>query len=213
MTKLLLVRHGESQANLKDVFAGYYDIDLTERGLEQAQCTARFIKENYAVDVIYSSDLRRACQTAKPIADTFGLPIIPEKEMREISAGDWEGVSFASLKNTHAEAFRIWITDLGNAVCPNGESTAQMAERILNAVTRIAKENDGKTVVITTHATPIRALQCHVLGKPLREIQQLSWVSNASVTEVDYENGVFTLIKTGQDAHLAELRTTLPDDV
>ncbi len=213
MTKLLLVRHGESEANLKDVFAGYYDIDLTARGREQAACTAAFLKEQYTVDAIYSSDLRRAYQTAKPIADIFGLPIIPKKEMREIFAGDWEGVSFASLKNTHAEAFHIWITDLGNATCPNGESTVQMAERILHAVTCIAKENDGKTVVITTHATPIRALQCLFSGKPLCAMQQVSWVSNASVTEVDYENGVFTLVNTGQDAHLAELRTTLPNDV
>lgn len=213
MTKLLLVRHGESEANLRDVFAGHYNPDLTERGKEQAACTAAFLEQNYTVDAIYSSDLRRACQTAKPIADTFGLPIMPDKEMREIFAGDWEGVSFYGIKDTHAEEFRIWLTDLGNAACPNGESVAEMSDRVYNAVSRIAAENDGKTVVITTHATPIRALQCRFLGKVLPAIQQIPWVSNASVTEIDYENGQFTLLNAGQDAHLADMRTTLPDDV
>lgn len=213
MTKILLIRHGESEANLRDVFAGHYNPDLTERGRKQAACTAAFLEENYTVDAIYSSDLRRACQTAKPIADTFGLPIDPDKEMREIFAGDWEGVPFYGIKYTHPEEFRIWLTDLGNAVCPNGESVAQMSERVYKAVNRIAAENDGKTVVITTHATPIRALQCRFSGKPLTAIQHIPWVSNASVTEIDYENGQFTLVNVGQDAHLAEMRTTLPDDV
>ena len=213
MTKVLLIRHGESEANLRDVFAGHYNPDLTERGREQAACTAAFLQEKYTVDAIYSSDLRRACQTAKPIADTFDLPIIPDREMREIFAGDWEGVPFYGIKDTHPQAFHIWLTDLGNAVCPNGESVAELSERVYKAVTRIAAENDGKTVVITTHATPIRALQCRFSGKPLTAIQHIAWVSNASVTEIDYENGQFTLVNIGQDAHLAEMRTTLPDDV
>lgn len=213
MTKILLVRHGESEANLKDIFAGHFDPDLTERGREQAACTADFLYENYAVDAIYSSDLRRACQTAKPIADIFGLPIMPDKDMREIFAGDWEGVPFYGIKDTHPEAFWVFLNDIGNAVCPNGESVADMAERVYQAVSRIAAENDGKTVVIATHATPIRGLQCRFSNQPLSYMQYIPWVSNASVTEIEYDNGQFTLLNVGQDAHLADMRTTLSDKI
>lgn len=213
MTKILLVRHGESDANLKDVFAGHYDADLTVRGLAQAEHTAAFIKGTYAVDAVYSSDLRRAYKTAKPIADAFGLPIIATEGMREIAAGEWEGVPFYGIKDTHPELFHTFLYDLGNAVCPQGESVVEMAERVVQTITCIATENEGKTVVIATHATPIRALQCCFSGQPLSYIQQIPWVSNASVTEIHYENGCFTVEKVSQDAHLADMRTTLPTDI
>lgn len=213
MTKLLLVRHGESEANLRDIFAGFYDIDLTERGHAQAECTAAFIAEKYTVDAIYSSDLRRACQTAKHIADMVSLPIQPDKGMREVSAGEWEGVPFGSIGDTHPEAFRVWRNDLGNARCPGGESTAELAARVYDTVCRIAIENEGKTVVIATHATPIRVLQSRFLGRPLTDVQHIGWVSNASVTEVEYDDGEFTIVQVGQDAHLADMRTFLSEDV
>ncbi len=213
MTTLLFVRHGESEANLKDLFAGHFDAVLTARGREQAVRTAAFLKEKYAVDVIYSSDLQRTIQTAQPIADIFQLPIIPDESLREISAGEWEGVHFYSIKDTHAQAFHVFMNDLGNAVCPGGESVAEMDARVFGTVCRIAKENDGKTVVIVTHATPTRALQCRFMKKPLPFIQQISWVSNASVTEVQYDNGEFSLQKVSQDAHLADILTTLPTDI
>lgn len=212
MTTLLLVRHGESEANLKDIFAGHYNADLTDRGREQAARTAEFIKKHYTVDAVYSSDLGRAYQTASPIADLFGVPITCKEGMREIFAGEWEGVPFYGIKDTHAEAFHIFMTDLGNAACPNGESVAEMDERIFETVSRITKENEGKTVVIVTHATPIRALHCRFSNEPLSFMQQIPWVSNASVTEVRYENGNFSLVKVGQDHHLADMRTTLPSE-
>lgn len=214
MTTLLFVRHGESEANLKDLFAGHFDADLTDRGHAQAARTAAFIKETYAVDAVYSSDLRRAYKTAQPVAQAFGLPITPEEGMREIFAGEWEGVPFYGIKDTpHAQAFHIFMTDLGNAVCPGGESVAEMEKRVFQTVDRIANENEGKTVVIATHATPIRGLQCRFMKQPLPFMRQIPWVSNASVTEVRYENGEYTLVKVSQDEHLADMRTTLPAEV
>ena len=91
---MILVRHGESDANIKKIFAGHLDIDLTNRGYEQAELAAQYIRENYVVDKIYSSDLKRAYNTAKVIAKRFDLPIEALTELREIDAGDWQGKRF-----------------------------------------------------------------------------------------------------------------------
>ncbi|MBQ2702221.1 MAG: histidine phosphatase family protein [Clostridia bacterium] len=122
MTTLILVRHGESAANGKGCFAGQLDIPLSERGREQAVRTADYIAKTYSVDKIYSSDLSRAYDTAKPIAKAFGLEIIKDKNLREICSGDWQGLSFDELQEKYADSYGVWLKDIGNAVCPNGET-------------------------------------------------------------------------------------------
>lgn len=213
MTKVLLIRHGESTANLNNVFAGNYDAALTARGHEQAECTARFIADTYQVDAIYASDLRRASCTGVHLADMIGLPVYPERGMREISAGEWEGVPFFGIKDTHPAEWAVWINDIGNAVCPNGESVAEMSERIYETLCRLATANDGKTIAVFTHATPIRSMQCRLSGKPLSYMQKTPWVSNASVSELTFEHGCFRAVQFGVDEHLSEMRTVLPCDI
>lgn len=213
MTTVLLVRHGESTANLNNLFAGNFDAELTERGHEQAECTARFIADAYKVEAIYASDLRRACGTAMHLGNLLQLPVYPERGMREISAGEWEGASFYHLGDTHPEEYRHWMTDIGTSRCPGGESVAEMADRVYETVCRIAAENDGKTVAIFTHATPIRSIEWRLTAKPLSYMQKIPWVSNASVSELQYDGGMLRAVHMGQDDHLSALRTALPNNV
>lgn len=208
MTKLLLIRHGNSLANTQGVFAGATDSPLTELGHRQAEKTARYIAAHYPVDAVYASDLQRAFDTGKAVADQFGLSVNATKAMREIFAGAWEGQSFDALDLRHS--YYIWKTDIGNAVCDGGESVSQLQKRIVAEVTRIARENPEKTVVIATHATPVRVLQCFCEGKTLDEMKNIPWVSNASVTEVCYENGNLSLVRVGYDAHLEGMQSALP---
>lgn len=213
MTTLLFIRHGQSQANLDGVFAGNYDAELTKLGYEQAERTAQFIAENYNVDAVYASDLVRAFETGKCIAAPFSLPVIPEPGMREIYAGKWEGVTFEDIVKNFPEEFSKWQEDVGNSRCSGGESTRELSERVLSAVTRIAEENDGKTVAVATHATPVRVLQCILSGASFDDMKDIPWVSNASVTEATYDNGEWKLIKIGEDSHMSDLKTTLPVNV
>ena len=213
MTTLLLVRHGQSMANLEGFYAGQTDSPLSPLGKQQAQATADFIVHSFAVDCIYSSDLRRAYATAEPVARRLSLPITPCRQLREIDGGDWERQPFVELKTRYAVDYSRWLSDIGNATCTNGESVRQLSERVWQAVRDIAAANDGKTVLITTHATPIRALQCRLQGLPLSEMHTVPWVTNASVTVVRVQDGVFSLQDISLDAHLAELATALPDTV
>ena len=213
MTRFLLIRHGQSMANLEAVFAGNYDTDLTELGHKQAECSATFVAKNYQVDAVYSSDLKRAYQTGEYAAKLLGLDIQKEPDMREIRAGKWEGKTFETIAIEYADDFHVWLTDIGNAKCTDGESVAELAGRVIAAIERIAKANPDKTVLITTHATPIRVLEWHMSGKPLSHMKDIPWVANASVSEVHYENGKLTPVKISMAEHLGTLKTSLPANV
>ena len=89
MTTLLLVRHGFSEANKEDLFAGFYDAPLDERGILQAQLTAQYIQKNYNVAHVYASDLKRAYRTGETIAAYCDADITAVRDLREIFGGEW----------------------------------------------------------------------------------------------------------------------------
>lgn len=213
MTTLLLVRHGESEANRHDLFAGFYDADLEELGLKQANVTAQFIFESYEVHKVYASDLKRAYKTGQAIADRCGVEITPEPGLREISGGEWEGVHFPSLKQLYPQEFGLWLTDIGNAGCPGGETVKEFSNRIMSTMEKIAKLHDGQTIVVATHATPIRVIHTMLLHHDISDMKNVPWVSNASVTEIQYDRDGWHMIRSGYDAHLTDMRTYLNGDI
>lgn len=213
MTTILMIRHGESQANRQGVFAGHYDVPLEPNGLEQAKATARFIADNYTVSKVYASDLKRAFVTGKTLSDLVGVPIIPDDRLREIRAGKWDGMHFADIMTEYSDAYNVWMTDIGNAVTTDGESVKELAERIKEVLTEISLQNDGATVAVATHATPIRIMQTLIQKGTLDEMKNIKWVSNASVTELVYNNGNFECKAVGLDSHLSKIKTVLPANV
>ena len=207
---LIIVRHGQSEANLIHGFAGHWNVNLTELGEKQAKTSAEYVYKNHKIDKIYASDLKRAFNTAKALADITGLPVIPSLELREISAGEWEEQLFSDLATEYHEDFYVWLNDIDNACATMGESVAELKARVVKEITKIAKENVDKTVYVATHATPIRALMSHITGQKMIEIY---WVSNASLTYIDYIDGKLTIEKAGFDQHLKDLKTELPKGV
>ena len=213
MTRILLIRHGETWANRREEFAGFTDAILTELGYQQAEKTAAYVKEHYNVDKVYASDLQRAFNTGKAVADLFGLEVIPEKGMREIFGGLWEDVPYATLCERYPEEYGVWLQNIGKSVCTEGESVEELGQRVFGTVQRIAKENEGKTIVIATHATPVRVTQTLIQDGNLDRMQEVPWASNASITELSYEDGVWSVVKASMDEHLGDMKTVLPDDV
>ena len=213
-TTLLLIRHGESEANRCAYFAGQLDAELMEKGVMQAEKSAEFVKENYKVNAIYSSDLQRAYRTAECFSDVLGLDIIKETGLREINGGDFQGKKHAELPVLYPEEYgKVWLKHIGKAKCPNGESVKEIGERVIGTLEKIAKQNKGKTLVISTHATPIRATQCIVQTGSVDDMENIPWASNASVTEITYNNGEWELVRASIDEHLADLRTIFSKNV
>lgn len=213
MMTLLLIRHGQSETNLEEIFSGQIDPALTDLGLKQAELTSKYVADNYKVDKIYSSDLQRAFNTAKPLAKILGKDIIKEENLREIDAGKWEGVKFSELKEKYKEEFGTWLNDMGKAKCTGGESIKEMGQRIYSALTEIAEENDGKTVAVTIHSTPIRAFESFIETGGFDEMQNIPWVSNASVSVFSYSDKAWKVVSISEDAHLGSLKSELPTNV
>ena len=213
MTRSLLIRHGETWANRGEIFAGYTDVKLTELGEKQAQVTAKFVTEKYKVDAVYASDLERAFNTGKAVADRIGVETIPEKGMREIFGGAWENVEYAKLCELYPKEYGVWLNNIGKCKCVDGETTEELGQRVFGTLTRIAQENEGKTVVVATHATPVRVTQSLIEQGSLENMQAIPWVSNASVTEIECADGKWKVVAASQDTHLGELKTVLPNTV
>lgn len=211
-TTLYLIRHGESLGNVRHIFLGHTDWDLTDLGRRQAACTAALFRDT-AVDAVVASDLLRAWNTARPIAEDKGLDILPEPGFREIFAGDWEARSFEDIEARYPEAYGVWRRDIGHAATPGGETVAQLYERVRAALDRTAAAHPGKTVVIATHATPIRVLMTGLSGLPVGEAARIPWVSNASVTRLRLEDGHYTIDYADRHDHLGALTTVLPANV
>ena len=208
--KILIIRHGESVANNKRSIAGQSDVPLSKRGEKQAELVGKYVFGNYLIDEIYSSDLSRAMDTAKPLSRLANIDIKPRKDLREINVGLWQSETYEDLKIKYPESYGVWLENIGEAVCDGGESVKELSERVFSAIQEIAKTNEKKTVAVFTHATPIRCLMTKLKGWTLSEMKKVNWISNASVSEIYYENEKFALGKIGIDGFLKELKTDFP---
>jgi broad specificity phosphatase PhoE len=189
MTKLIITRHGQSIANAEFRFAGHSDFDLSEIGHKQAELTAEYIAKKFKIDRIYSSDLLRAYNTALPTARRLGLEVIPTTALREIYAGKWEGMTTMDIAVEYERDLDLWKNDYAHSRCTGGESTAEVYERAYAAVCDIADKHDGETLMLSTHATMVRALCARALGLSADEVGQIPFTHNASINLFTYENG------------------------
>ncbi len=214
LTKLILVRHGESLANISHRFGGQHDYPLSQLGHTQADCTGRLL-QNEPIDVFYSSDLSRAYETTVHLSAYHNhAPIIKEPGMREIYAGVWESHYFEEVAAQYPEDYHIWRTDIGHARPTGGESVVQLQIRVRKTIDWIVKCHQGQTICIGTHATPIRVMQCFYTGADLSMLKDIPWVPNASVTTICFaENGTVSNMQFGYADHLGAMETALPKSI
>ncbi len=210
MTTFIIVRHGESEANKMRIFTGISNYNLSELGHKQAEVTANFIKETYKIDSIYASPLPRAYQTAEHTANKFNLPINVIENLKEIDGGKWDGMKFDEIYK-YADEYYKWKHDIGNCTCPGGESARDVQKRAELAFKEIAKREPNKTVAVFSHAMLIRCAEATFRNETVDVIQNIPWVSNASVTIVTYdEKEGFNLVERDINNHLEGMNTILP---
>lgn len=205
-TTFLLIRHGESIANKESFLAGQMDVDLTERGLAQAARTADYIAKNFKADCLYSSDLIRAYQTAQSIGMTMNLPVHSCKDLREIHAGVWQGLTYKTIAETYPEAYAVWQHDVGHCRCPGGESAKEMGERAFSAISRLSEKHPGQTVIVVTHATVLRALESLIKTGSADSMKDIPCMGNASVSVLVCENGNWDYTMPSDVSHLQTLQ-------
>lgn len=187
MTRLIFIRHGQSVANEQGRFAGQTNVALTELGKAQAERAAEYITKRERIDKIYSSDLCRAHDTALPASKILGLPINDVKELREICAGVWEGRLVSEIQVEYEKEFYAWRNDYSNARCPGGESVEELYGRVVPFVKKLARENDGLCLLITSHASPIRAVDCNSRGYGWERMSDVPFVNNSAISIFEYD--------------------------
>ncbi len=208
-TTLIIVRHGQSISNVNETFTGGMDSPLSELGHMQAARTAAYLKD-YPISAVYSSDLSRAMQTAAPVAEMHGLQIMPDKRLREICGGDWEGRRGDEIAKLYPDNYALWKTDVYRCRPNGGENITEVAARVSDFLQEILTKHSNECVAIFSHALAMRTLACQWFDLSLDQITQVPWSANASVSVAEYNGNQFSrLVLYGYDGHQGDLSSVL----
>ncbi|MFI6733091.1 bifunctional RNase H/acid phosphatase [Nonomuraea sp. NPDC050451] len=201
-TSLLLLRHGETPLSVERRFSGRGDAELTPNGLAQAAAAAeRLSREPYRLDVIVSSPLKRARQTAEAVARRTGLDVEVDEDLRELDFGDWEGHTFTEVQRRWPAELSTWLADPETAP-PGGESFATVAHRVQAAGERLVERYEGKTVLAISHVTPIKMLLRLALLAPLESLYRMH-LDVACLSLIEYYADGPAVVKSFNDtSHL-----------
>ncbi len=193
MTRLILVRHGESEANEKGIYTGQLDLDLSQAGKEQAQLAASYLVTHELIDHVYSSDLSRAYNTAKATADLLELSVHTDSRLREIDLGSWAGTPLKGKEDSDPEAFRLMKEDFSHMQYPNGEYVPDVYDRVVECISEIAEKYPDQTIMIAAHGGVIRVFYAFAEGYSREEVGLAKGViSNASIHVFEWNDGKAT---------------------
>lgn len=184
-TYLTLVRHGETTGNVEKLFHGATNSPLTKQGEQQAQQVALRLKQTHPhVTTLYSSPLKRALQTASPIAHRLNLSIQIKDDLREVNLGTWEGLSMKELNETH----HFWKNARKNPdFAPHGgESSGELAKRASSVLQTIAMAHQGESVIIVGHGGVFCSALAALLGSR-SWLGEEFFMENCAVTELVFE--------------------------
>jgi probable phosphoglycerate mutase len=156
-TRLLLLRHGQTELSVERRYSGRGNPALTDVGRKQGAAAARYVAQRGGVAALFSSPLQRAYDTAAAAAKALGLDVTVDDDLIETDFGDWEGLTFAEAAERDPDLHRRWLRDT-SAAPPAGESFDQVLDRVLRARERIIAAHQGATVLVVSHVTPIKML-------------------------------------------------------
>ena len=200
-TTTYLLRHGQTAHNVDRRFSGRNDNPLTEHGRAQAAAAAARLAVLARIEVVVSSPLARARETAEIAAAAMGLPVEVEDGLRETDFGDWEGFTFAEVQERWPGELKAWLAD-ANVAPPGGESFAATERRVRKARDQVIARHPGKVALLVAHVTPIKTLVRLAVQAPPVALYRLH-LDSASLTEVDwYADGPAVLRRFNDTAHL-----------
>lgn len=201
--RLVLARHGATANNLEQRYTGQSDAPLSAVGLRQAEAlSARLAHERF--DVIVSSDLLRARQTADAVAQRNAAPLRLDADLREVALGAWEGKTRAEITASAPEELARWQAEPEAYAPPGGETVAQLRDRVARALTRWHAEHECGSVLWVTHGGVIGVLLCHALDIDVKHRGQFRR-DNCALTELDIQSGCTVLMRLNETGHLRGL--------
>lgn len=179
--KLFLIRHGQTDWNLNRRFQGQSDVPLNETGRQQANALAGRLS-NQSFDAIYSSDLRRAAETAGMICASkihFGTGL------REVNFGDWEGLTYDEIKERYPDSLATWERNVYSSSPPNGETLEDLEKRVQSFLNDLIQKHNDQTVLVVAHGGVLQVLVCLALKLPPEMYWQF-YLSTASLSQISF---------------------------
>lgn len=204
-TRVLLIRHGETDWNVTRRVQGQLDLPLNPTGQRQARQVAAALADGDPIDTIYSSDLLRTMATARAIAETTGSPLVSMAALRERNLGTFQGSTFAEVTTRAPADAASWRSRVPDWVPPGGgESLLQFRERTASAVLRIARENAGRQIAVVTHGGVLDILYREATRLALQDAR--TWeIGNAAINRILWTNGGrFSLVGWNDTSHLSQ---------
>jgi len=205
-TTILLIRHGETSWNAVRRLQGHTDIPLNDEGARQANALAQALAAEQ-VDVLVSSDLQRAMQTAQAVADQYdGLDVQTDDQLRERCYGVFEGMLYADIEQQYPAEYALWQARDIDAVMPAGEREAesfrQFYQRSTDGIAEWAQRHPGRTIAIVAHGGVLECAYRAAVGMSLDSPRDFQ-VKNASINRFTWTDGKLALTSWGEVDHLS----------
>ncbi|HEY3268233.1 MAG TPA: histidine phosphatase family protein [Armatimonadota bacterium] len=207
MTRILIVRHGETDWNADARVQGHTDVPMNDAGRRQV-ATAAAALAGERVAAVYASDLCRAAETGAILAAPHGLTVLHDADLRERNWGSWQGRAMPEIAEQEPELYARLRA--GEWVTPDGaEAYEPFQARVAGAMQRIASAHCNQTVVVATHGGPVKAFTVWALGAPI-SAQSAMRTSNAAITTFLIRNGRWVLESYNVTAHVLEAPVASP---
>jgi len=187
MTRLYLVRHGETDWNLQGRWQGQADVALNDHGRQQAQQSAVKLAA-IPLEAIYSSDLSRAAETARAIGRVNPAPLVLEPRLREIHQGEWQGLQVGEIQARYADAYHQRLQNPLMMAAPGGETTQQVRDRALAAVGDLLAAYPRGNVAVVSHGFTLAVLLTHFRKIPFEKVWD-QVPHNAEIIELEVAPG------------------------
>jgi broad specificity phosphatase PhoE len=201
MTRLILVRHGETEWNRVERFRGHVDVPLNTTGLAHAEVTARRIHSVSPVTAVYCSPLSRAAKTAHAIATPFQLRATPLQDLIDIDYGEWQGKSPEEVGSLWPDLPSAWHERPHTVHIPGGESLDDIRGRCRRALRQVAERHQGGCVLVVAHTVINRVILLEVLGLGNDRFWRLRQ-DNCAINEMEAGDREFTLVSRNDTCHL-----------
>lgn len=187
-TRLVLVRHAATEESARGRYYGRSDVQLSTEGRAHAKALAAAL-QGLPLAAVYASPLSRALDTARPIAAAMGLAPLVHRGLLELDFGELEGLAYKEIEAEHPDLFRRWLDRPAGVRFPGGESLAEVAERVLAAVSEIRARHDEETVAVVAHGGVLRVVLADALGLQDEALFRIDQAFGA-VSVVDWLEGV-----------------------
>jgi broad specificity phosphatase PhoE len=186
-TRLLLIRHGETDASAADRFSGEGNVHLTGPGRQQVELLSRRLAQQ-EITALYSSPADRALETASILAQPHALTPLRSADLREISVGHWEGLTYTEVRDRFPAELAAWEVDPVSFAAAGGETGIDVLSRALPAVRRMVMDHGGGTVIVVSHSGALRLVVSSLLGFDPRRYRNRLVLSPASLSILEFED-------------------------